>query len=99
MGGLLSQTRGLKPTAMVGPDGIFDVTYTWEKKMTRIGTVRSALTLATALLVQGASGLAHAQATQVTTEYLMTYVLPVDPPIPIDASMLIAKLRPGGWVK
>jgi len=67
--------------------------------MRRIGSLRVVLTLAAALLVHGALGSAHAQTTAIITEYLMTYMLPVDPPIPIDASMLIANLRPGGWVK
>lgn len=37
--------------------------------------------------------------TQITTEYLMSYVAPLDPPVPIDDSLLIVNVRPGGWVK
>ncbi|MDX2465052.1 MAG: DUF3237 domain-containing protein [Porticoccus sp.] len=37
--------------------------------------------------------------TQVTTEYVMTYVAPLDPPIAIDDGMMIVNVRPGGWVK
>ncbi|MBL4566707.1 MAG: DUF3237 domain-containing protein [Porticoccus sp.] len=40
-----------------------------------------------------------APSTQVTTEYVMTYVAPLDPPIAIDDGMMIANVRPGGWVK
>lgn len=37
--------------------------------------------------------------TQITTEYVMSYVAPLDPPITIDDGMIIANVRPGGWVK
>ncbi|WP_461521356.1 DUF3237 domain-containing protein [Porticoccus sp.] len=37
--------------------------------------------------------------TQITTEYLMTYVAPLDPPMAIDDGMMIVNVRPGGWVK
>ena len=36
---------------------------------------------------------------QITTEYLMSYVAPLDPPMPIDDGLLIVNVRPGGWVK
>ena len=57
------------------------------------------ITLGTGILLQVTTAVGYAQSTQITTEYLMTYVLPVDPAIPVDNSMLIANLRPGGWVK
>jgi hypothetical protein len=37
--------------------------------------------------------------TQVTAEYVMTYVAPLDPPMAIDNGMMIVNVRPGGWVK
>ncbi|MEH6468261.1 MAG: DUF3237 domain-containing protein [Porticoccus sp.] len=37
--------------------------------------------------------------TQVTTEYVMTYMAPLDPPVAIDDGMMIVNVRPGGWVK
>jgi Protein of unknown function (DUF3237) len=37
--------------------------------------------------------------TQVTTEYVMSYVAPLDPPVAIDDGMMIVNVRPGGWVK
>lgn len=60
---------------------------------------RGVLVLATGLLLQGAFVTAHAQSTEITTEYLMTYVALLDPPIPIDNSMVIVNIKPGGWVK
>ena len=60
---------------------------------------RSVLALATGLLLQVATYTAHAQSTEITTEYLMTYVALLDPPIPIDSSMVIVNVKPGGWVK
>lgn len=37
--------------------------------------------------------------TEINTEYVMTYVAPLDPPIAIDDGMMIVNVRPGGWVK
>ncbi|TNE76440.1 MAG: DUF3237 domain-containing protein [Gammaproteobacteria bacterium] len=37
--------------------------------------------------------------TQITSEYLMTYVAPLDPPVAIDDGLLVVNVRPGGWVK
>ncbi|WP_461480886.1 DUF3237 domain-containing protein [Porticoccus sp.] len=37
--------------------------------------------------------------TTIATEYLMTYVAPLDPPLAIDDGMMIVNVRPGGWVK
>ena len=42
---------------------------------------------------------AAAQSTQVRTEYLMTYLAPLDPPTVIDGGLQIFNVRPGGWVK
>lgn len=46
-----------------------------------------------------ASGAAHAQTTSLKTEYLMTYVAPLDPPYAIDNSLPIVNVQPGGWAK
>jgi hypothetical protein len=40
-----------------------------------------------------------APSTQVTTEYVMTYVAPLGPPMIIDDGMMVVNVRPGGWVK
>lgn len=37
--------------------------------------------------------------TQVTTEYVMTYVAPLGPPTVIDDGMMVVNVKPGGWVK
>ena len=37
--------------------------------------------------------------TQVTTEYIMSYIAPLDPPVAIDDGMMIVNVRPGGWVQ
>ena len=37
--------------------------------------------------------------TQVTTEYIMSYMAPLDPPVAIDDGMMIVNVRPGGWVQ
>ncbi|MFT7266939.1 MAG: hypothetical protein ACI9LL_000301 [Porticoccus sp.] len=37
--------------------------------------------------------------TEITTEYIMSYLVPLDPPITVDDGMIIANVRPGGWVK
>jgi hypothetical protein len=52
--------------------------------------------LAVALLSPAAG---QAQTTQITTEYLMTLHAPLEPPQPIDSSLLIYNVRAGGWVK
>ncbi len=41
----------------------------------------------------------YGQSTEVTTEYIMSYVAPLDPPLEIDDQMVIVNVRPGGWVK
>lgn len=45
------------------------------------------------------SAVAHAQTTQIATEYLMTLYAPLDAPQQIDASLLVYNVRAGGWVK
>ena len=42
---------------------------------------------------------AIAQTTSIKTEYLMTYVALLDPPYPIDNTLLIVNVQPGGWAK
>jgi hypothetical protein len=42
---------------------------------------------------------APAQTTQISTEYLMTFYAPLDPPQQIDATLLIYNVGDGGWVK
>lgn len=37
--------------------------------------------------------------TELATEYLFSYLAPLDPPIAIDDGMMIVNVRPGGWVK
>ena len=41
---------------------------------------------------------ADAQTSQITTEYLMTYLAPLER-YPIDSSAVVVNVRPGGWVK
>lgn len=36
--------------------------------------------------------------TEITTEYIMSYFAPLSPPIPVDDSLLVINVRPGGWV-
>ncbi len=38
------------------------------------------------------------QSTEITTEYIMSYEAPLDPPLAIDESMMIVNVREGGWV-
>jgi hypothetical protein len=42
---------------------------------------------------------APAQTTQISTEYLMTFYAPLDPPQQIDATLFIYNVRDGGWAK
>jgi hypothetical protein len=57
------------------------------------------LALICGLLLCVATTSALAQTAQIKTEYLMTYVAPLDAPIPIDGSLQIFNVKPGGWVK
>ena len=49
--------------------------------------------------MQSAPGTVEGPSTQITTEYLMTYMALLEPPIPIDNSMVIVNVLSGGWVK
>lgn len=45
-------------------------------------------------------GGAHAQSVSIKTEYLMTYMAPLDAPYGIDSSLVIVNVKPeGGWAK
>lgn len=59
---------------------------------------RTAIGLAIVVAVSGWPGRAGAQTSEVTTEYLMTYLAPLER-YPIDSSTVIVNVRPGGWVK
>ena len=50
-------------------------------------------------VLAAASGIAEAQTTQITTEYLMTLYAPLDPPQQIDNTLFIYNVRDGGWAK
>jgi hypothetical protein len=39
------------------------------------------------------------ETTRIETEYLMTYLAPLDVPIAVDESLQIFNVKPGGWVK
>jgi hypothetical protein len=41
---------------------------------------------------------AFAQTAQIKTEYLMTYLAPLDAPIAVDGALQIFNVKPGGWV-
>jgi len=40
----------------------------------------------------------YSKSTEITTEYIMTYEAPLDPPLAIDEGMMIVNVREGGWV-
>lgn len=42
---------------------------------------------------------AHAQTTELKTEYLMTYVALLELPYAVDNSLVIVNVKPGGWAK
>lgn len=51
-------------------------------------------------LCLGGAGEALAQTTEVKAEYLMTYMAPLDAPLPVDSSLMIVNVKPtGGWAK
>lgn len=52
-----------------------------------------------AALLCATSMSAIAQTTQIKTEYLMTYLAPLESPVAIDGSLQIFNVKPGGWVK
>jgi hypothetical protein len=66
--------------------------------MKRIAMLKGGL-FAILFLLAAASGIAGAQRTQITTEYLMTVYAPLDPPQVIDNTLFIYNVRDGGWVK
>jgi hypothetical protein len=59
---------------------------------------RAALVLAIVLAVTVGPRRASAQTSEVATEYLMTYLAPLER-YPIDSSKVVVNVRPGGWVK
>jgi hypothetical protein len=62
-------------------------------------TAGQAIGLGLALLLCSAHLPALAQTAQIKTEYLMTYLAPLDPPVAIDGSLQVFNVKPGGWVK
>ena len=50
-------------------------------------------------VLAAASGIAEAQTTKITTEYLMTVYALLDPPQVIDKTLFVYNVRDGGWVK
>lgn len=61
--------------------------------------VRNALTIGIGLSLAAMTGMTQAQSTRIDTEYLMTYLALVDQPVAIDSSLMVANIKPGGWVK
>jgi hypothetical protein len=57
------------------------------------------IALVCGLLLCGATTSAVAQTVPIKTEYLMTYVAPLDAPIGVDGSLQVFNVKPGGWVK
>ena len=57
-----------------------------------------AIAVTTVVTLCGWTVRADAQSSKVTTEYLMTYLAPLER-YPIDSSTVIVNVRPGGWVK
>jgi hypothetical protein len=41
----------------------------------------------------------QAQTVEIKTEYLMTYQAPLDPPIAVDATLMVVNVPAGGWAK
>ena len=66
--------------------------------MKRITTLMGGLFIILSVLAT-ASGIAQGQTTQITTEYLMTVYVPLDPPQRIDNSLFIWNVHEGGWFK
>ncbi len=66
--------------------------------MKRIAMLKGGLFVILSVLT-AASGIAGAQTTQITTEYLMTVYAPLDLPQVIDKNLFIYNVRDGGWVK
>ncbi len=55
--------------------------------------------MAAGVLMIVIAGLAPAQTTSISTEYIGTLYAPLDPPQAIDNSLLIYNVQPGGWFK
>jgi hypothetical protein len=69
-----------------------------EEEMKPVTKLRSGLFIILFVLT-AASGVAEGQTTQITTEYLMTVYVPLDPPQVIDKTLFIYNVREGGWFK
>lgn len=68
--------------------------------MKKFRIARGVLALAAGSLLQTAAPTAQAQSTELKTEYLMTYMVPLDAPTPIDSSLIIVNVKPeGSWAK
>jgi hypothetical protein len=62
--------------------------------------IRNVLVVLLAVLGFMQLGSAYAQqAAAPTLEYLMSYKALLEPPTPVDSSLLIVNVKPGGWVK
>lgn len=59
---------------------------------------RTAAVMVVVFALSGWQRGAAAQTTEVATEYLMTYLAPLDR-YPIDSSTVVVNVKPGGWVK
>ena len=59
---------------------------------------RTAIVLALVVAGTVCPGRASAQTSEIATEYLMTYLAPLER-YPIDSSTVVVNVRPGGWVK
>ena len=59
---------------------------------------RAPIALAIVIAVSGWPARAAAQTSEVTSEYLMTYLAPLER-YPIDSATVVVNVRPGGWVK
>jgi hypothetical protein len=66
--------------------------------MASISQARRAVCTSALALIVAAAG-AQAQSTRVSTEYLMTLYAPLAPAQPIDSSLYVFNVLPGGWVK
>jgi len=65
-----------------------------------MSTIRNALLVLFAVLAFTQAAGTHAQqASPPTLEYLMTYKALLEPPTPVDSSLVIVNVKPGGWVK
>ncbi len=68
--------------------------------MKRPAPSRNLLMLAMQFLLCAANAYADGPTTEIRTEYLMTYLAPLDPPSPIDGALNIFNVKPGGgWAK